>query len=140
MKFIKILALISILLTATGITSAADSDKSRAQFPNDANGDVLRRMQSSGFDFTKPHDVEFFAVFRTEKMADSVAMEFVADSKAGDKYKAINTKPATRGGMELRLVKSMLVTYENVTAVERKLAKRVSKHDGYMDGWGVFQQ
>lgn len=110
------------------------------QFPDDENGDVLRRMAESGFDFSIPHDVEFFAVFRTEREADVVARQFVADRAGGERIVAIETQPAEKGGMELMLVKSMLVTHENVSAFEARLAERVSQHDGYMDGWGVLQE
>lgn len=108
-------------------------------FPDDENGDVLRRMQDAGFDFSLPHDVEFFAVFRTEAAADTVARQFVADRAGGEAIVAIETRPADPGGMELMVVKSMLVTHDNVTAFESRLAQRVSLHDGYMDGWGVLQ-
>ncbi|WP_115527998.1 MULTISPECIES: ribonuclease E inhibitor RraB [Xanthomonas] len=109
-------------------------------FPRDENGDVLRRMQASNFDFSKKHDVEFFAVFRTEEAAYYVAMEFVADRKAGEHFVNIETRPADSGGMELELVKRMIVTHDAVTEFEERLASRVSRHDGYMDGWGVLQQ
>jgi len=97
-------------------------------------------MQSLGFNFSKPHDVEFFAVFRTEEEADSVALQYVADHEAGDKLVNIETRPAESGGMELELVKNMLVTHENVSAFEALLQSRVSAHDGYLDGWGVLQE
>jgi len=109
-------------------------------FPDDENGDVLRRMEASGFDFSVPHDVEFFAVFRTEYEADVVARQFVADRTGGEPITAIETRPAENGGMELMVVKSMLVTHENVSSFEARLAERVSRHDGYMDGWGVLQE
>jgi hypothetical protein len=108
-------------------------------YPDDINGNVLRRMQASNFDFTKPHDVEFFAVFRTEEAAASVAKEYVADRKAGDRIVNIETRPAESGGMELELVKHMIVTHEAVTEFEQRLAERVARHDGYLDCWGVFQ-
>jgi hypothetical protein len=110
------------------------------EFPTDENGDVLRRMQASGFNFSAPHDVEFFAVFRTEEEADIVARQFVADRATGESIVAIETQPAERGGMELMIVKSMLITHENVSTFESRLAQRVSEHDGYMDGWGVMQE
>ena len=109
------------------------------QFPDDANGDVLRRMSSSGFDFDRSHHVEFFAVFRTEEDADRVAQEYVADHRAGDRLIAVDTAPHDVGGMELKIVKSMLVTYENITAFEELLAERSGKYDSYTDGWGVLQ-
>ena len=109
-------------------------------YPDDENGSVFRRMELSGFDFTQLHDVEFFAVLRTEAMADAVAREYLADSRGGEKLQRIDTLPAPRGGMALRLVKRMMVIYEYVTAFELKLAKRVARYDGYLDGWGVLQQ
>lgn len=110
------------------------------RFPDDENGDVLRRMEASSFDFSVHHSVEFFAVFRTEQEADVVARQFVADRTSGEPIVAIETRPAEKGGMELMVAKSMLVTHENVTAFEARLAQRVSQHDGYMDGWGVLQE
>jgi hypothetical protein len=108
-------------------------------FPNDVNGDVLRRMQDSGFDFSKEHDVEFFVIFRTEADADAVAREYLADHQKGSRFNNIETKPAQKGGMELVLVKPMLVTYENITQFESELKRRVSQYDCYLDGWGVLQ-
>lgn len=109
------------------------------QFPDDANGDVFRRMQQHGFDFAVEHVVDFHAVFATEAEADQIARMYVADHKAGDKLSNIETKPYEKGGMELILSKRMHVTYENVTSFESKLAARVSQVDGYLDGWGVGQ-
>ena len=115
-------------------------EDTRLVYPDDVNGDVFRRMRAANFDFTEPHDVEFFAVFSTEEGADSVAMEYAADHKAGDHLVNIETRPAESGGMELELVKRMILTHEAVTEFEQRLAARVAKHDGYLDGWGVVQE
>lgn len=109
-------------------------------YPTDANGDVFRRLESHGFDFKSPHDVEFFAVFPDEEAADKVAKQYVADHHAGEKLANVETKPARDGGMELVVVKSMLVTYENVSGFEDKLANRVAAAGGRLDGWGVMQE
>jgi hypothetical protein len=97
-------------------------------------------MQKSGFDLSKPHDVEFFAVFRTEEEASAIAKQYLADHKAGHRLVNIETRPASAGGMELLLVKNMLLTYEGIVDFERKLQERVSTCDGYLDGWGVLQE
>lgn len=39
-------------------------------YPDDLNGDVVRRMEKSGFNFSKEHIVDFHAVFATESEAD----------------------------------------------------------------------
>lgn len=110
------------------------------EFPDDDNGDVFRRMHDAGFDFTRPHDVEFFAVFRTEATADRVAMLYVADRGNGEPLVNIETRPGHSGGMELELVRRMRVTHADVTAFEQRLNERALAHDGRLDGWGVLQQ
>jgi regulator of RNase E activity RraB len=109
-------------------------------YPDDKNGDVFRRMERHGFDFSKEHVVDFHAVMATEEEADKVARMFVADHKAGQKLEDIETKPHEVGGMRLDLAKRMILTHESVTAFESLLAERVSQFDGYLDGWGVMQQ
>lgn len=107
-------------------------------YPQDENGDVLRRLEADDFDFTTPHDVEFFAIFPTEAAAAAVARQYLADHEAGDHLANVETTPTEDGEVELMLVKPMLVTYQNVTDFENTLAERVEAQGGYMDGWGVM--
>jgi len=109
-------------------------------FPDDENGDVLRRMQQHGFDLTKAYPIEFFAVYATEEDADIVARQYLADHKTGDRLENIETRPHDVGGMELLLVKQMMPTHENITAFETLLAERTASVEGYLDGWGVLQE
>jgi len=109
-------------------------------YPEDANGDVFRRLEAHGFDFATEHVVDFHAVFATEAMADQVAQMYLADHKHNGKFANIETKPFPEGGMELTVSKRMIVSYEEVTAFESTLADRVALVDGYLDGWGVLQQ
>lgn len=135
-----ILAMSTLVFSVLSVAESSEFSAGKMIFPNDENGDVLRRMQDSNFEFSKIHDVEFFAVFRTVEMADAVALQYLADSKSGDKLRNIETRPAYGGGMELILVKPMLLTHDNVTAFENKLASRVADHKGYLNGWGVLQK
>jgi hypothetical protein len=116
----------------------AGSADEKITFPNDENGDVLRELQNKSVDFSVPHNIEFFAVFKTEEMADIVAKEYLKDSFPNEKLANIETRSAQSGGMELELVVQMLLTHENITRFETRLAERVSKQNGYLDGWGVL--
>ena len=107
-------------------------------YPNDANGDLFRRLESQDFDFSKEHSIEFFAVFATEEEAMKTGYMYVEDKKNGEKLINIETRPYSEGGMELELVKVMHPTYENVTEFEQKLMERISTVDGYFDGWGFL--
>lgn len=109
-----------------------------SEYPEDTNGDVFRRLEEQNFDFSKKHNVEFFAVFATEEEADQIAKQYVEDWNSGTNFINIETRPHEVGGMELELVIEMEVTYENIVAFENKLEERVSKVEGYLDGWGLF--
>ncbi|KAA3641152.1 MAG: ribonuclease E inhibitor RraB [Proteobacteria bacterium] len=109
-----------------------------SKYPDDANGDVFRSLENQNFDFAQEVDVEFFAVFATEDEANKIALQYVEDRKAGARLKNIETRPHEIGGMELELVVEMKVTYDDVVAFENKLNERVSKVDGYLDGWGFL--
>ena len=107
-------------------------------YPNDVNGDVLRRLEEDNFDFSIEHPVDFYAIYATEEEADLVARQYATDWKRGEKFKNIETRSSEKGGMELELVPIMIVTYENIVAFEKTLAERTAKVNGYLDGWGVL--
>jgi Regulator of ribonuclease activity B len=47
-------------------------------FPNDVNGDVLRRMEARGDDLTRPRNIDFTVVFADAISADQFAEHFLA--------------------------------------------------------------
>jgi len=46
------------------------------EFPNDENGDVLRRLQNDGDDLTQPRNIDFTVVFPTEDASQQFAEHF----------------------------------------------------------------
>ena len=110
------------------------------KYPDDANGDVFRQLDKHDFDFSEEHVLDVHAAFATEAEADSVAQMYFSDHHASDEPTNIETKPFPQGGMELTLSKQMLATYDAVCAFEDRLAERVSRVEGYLDGWGVLQE
>jgi hypothetical protein len=94
-------------------------------------------METSAFDFSRAHEVDLFPTMRE---ANVVAKQFIADHNAGQPLVSVKSGPSDKGGAELMVLKSMLVTYENVTSFENLLAQRVAQHDGYLDGSGVRQE
>jgi len=102
------------------------------------NTAVITRIIEDGVDLSVPYNVEFIAVFPTADAADKVAMMYVADSKMGLKFINIKTTPGEEQGMELLLVKSMLVTSQGISEFESQLIERAKVHGGYADGWGML--
>ena len=98
-----------------------------SKYPDDVRGDVFRRLEADNFDFSVEHPVDFFAVYTTNEEADLIARQYATDWKNGENFKNIETRPYDEGGMELELVKIMLVTYDNIKTFEEKLIQRTSK-------------
>jgi len=105
-------------------------------FPNDENGDVLRRMQASGDNLTKPRDVDFAFIFDKEDDArgfcaaahtlgfDRIDRRFWAEKKAWDVSVTIFLMP----------------THAEITATEMKLDTLAREFCGRADGWGCLAQ
>ncbi len=105
-------------------------------FPEDADGDALRRLADAGFDFSVPHDVDFFAVFPDEARARATVEAYMEDEEASpiESVQAAETD----GQFELTFIKNMRVTYEAIVAFEEELRARVEAGGGQLDGWGVM--
>ena len=109
------------------------------QFPDDTNGDVLRRMAASEFDFGQVHDVDFCAVFRVKEDAALVARQVVKADRSENSLASVTTDTQQDGAIELKIVRKMLVTHANITKFERYLGEICARHGGELDGWGVMQ-
>jgi hypothetical protein len=107
--------------------------------PDNETNAFQKRTGKSGLDFTRPYSVEFFSVLSTQEEAVIVAKQYLDDYVKGEKFDNIMTQPIN-GGMELILAKTMLVTQENISAFENKLAERLSAHEGHLNGWRIIRE
>ena len=108
-------------------------------FPDDENGDVLRRMAESGFNFGQVHDVDFYAVFGERADAVKVARQLIEADRSENSLAGVSTDDTQGGATELKVVRKMLVTHQSVTVFERRLGEMCAAHGGHLDGWGVMQ-
>jgi hypothetical protein len=109
------------------------------QFPDDENGDVLRRMAESGFDFGQVHEVDFYAVFQVPADAALVARQLIEADHPDNSLAAVTTDTRQDGSTDLKLVRKMLVGHDSITEFERHLGEICAAHGGELDGWGVMQ-
>ena len=102
------------------------------------NAAVISSIIEDGVDLSVPYHVEFIAVFPTAEDAEKVARMYVADSKLGEDFINVEITPREDEGMELILIKSMIVTTQNVSEFESRLIERAKMHGGAADGWGML--
>ncbi|MFB1632370.1 ribonuclease E inhibitor RraB [Pseudomonas sp. AP-1] len=101
---------------------------------DDISNNVLRQMKAGGFDFTRIHPIEFYAVFPDEAGARRAAGQFRGES--------INAqvRELDDGVWHLELSKVMYATYCGIGAFEEAFEAVISPLGGELEGWGVKQE
>jgi len=103
-------------------------------FPDDENGDVLRRMQDAGDDLSKPRIIDFCFVFPDRKNA----LEFATIVNEREFEVCISHYDERK--MWQAIVKHyMAPTHAAITALEVDLSRRAQSVGGEADGWGCMQ-
>lgn len=103
------------------------------EFPDDENGDVLRRLLSRGDDLASPRIIDFCFIFPERGQALAFA-ELVDDR---DLSVCISFYEA-REIWQVIVKRCMIPTHEQITALELILAHRAESVGGNADGWGCM--
>lgn len=95
---------------------------------------LLSRMKEGGFDFSRVHPIEFYAVFTSEQIARQAANRFQGES--------LNAQVLERqeGGWTLQVSKVMFATNTGIVDYEHSLRQTLLPLGAVMDGWGVTQE
>ena len=106
----------------------------RAAFQDDVSVTVLRRMKEGGFDFTRVHPIDFFAIFPDEGCAREAATRFKGES--------MNAQVSERDDStwHLQVSKVMHATRVGIDDFEQDMESVVEPLGGVLDGWGVTQE
>ena len=106
-------------------------------FPNDENGDVLRRMYESGDDLSKPRYIDFAGVFPTELEAASFAAHFreMGYTTAYKRSELVAELP-----WNVVITSFMVPDHAAITELENLLQRIASPLSGRNDGWGCFER
>jgi hypothetical protein len=104
-----------------------------SQFPDDENGDVLRRMAAQGIDLVSPRIVDFEHCFPDEAAARSFLSAIEGTVL---ETRLICPDPENGTGWEVQCRERMVPTHGAVTQTEGRLARIAASCGGYADGWG----
>jgi hypothetical protein len=105
------------------------------KYPDDANGDALRRMEAAGDDLTRPRDVEFTVVFPNENTAKQFADRVCVLGYAAS---VELTGTVADFPWDVVVVKHMAPSREDIAAVEDTLQRVADTFGGRNDGWGCL--
>jgi hypothetical protein len=102
------------------------------QWPDDADGDVLRRMKARGFDFGQPCLVDFNVDF------DSWPPPRAALTRLEQQFPSSKAYPSAEGGGYVQFQIYGRLTYELVTNTQRVVSEEMAKFGGVCESWGVL--
>jgi len=104
-----------------------------ADWPDDADGGVFRRLAASGFDFSKAWTVDYNVNFkRWPPPAEAI-------ERLKKMYGEIAVFPPDRGDvghLQFRVTDS--VSYERVISIQRRTTEAMRPFGGVCDSWGIL--
>jgi regulator of RNase E activity RraB len=103
-------------------------------YPNDADGEALRRVANDGSNMSKPMYINFQVAVPDESAAKGLAE---AAYKLGYRV-SIYASPECILPWTCECSTRMLATYKGVLAVQEELAELGKQFRGRPDGWGSF--
>jgi drug/metabolite transporter (DMT)-like permease len=99
-------------------------------YPDDADGDALRRIASDGNDMRRPMPIDYHVAAST-----SAAAEAIREAARGIGY---STKVVEEvGGFTVWCTREMLATHDGVLACQAELHRIARPLGGHIDGWGT---
>jgi hypothetical protein len=104
-----------------------------ADFPNDENGDVFRRMIQNGDDISQPHMMDFCHIFPERRQALAFA-----DLVDGRDLEVCISYYKERDTWQVIVKRYMIPTYKDVAALELSLGSQAESVGGEADGWGCM--
>jgi len=102
-------------------------------YPDDDDGDALRRVAEDGNDMSKPMDIDLSVAVPDKESGDRVAELARARGYAVDVYFDEEDESWT-----CYCTKNMLVTYDGVVTAQEELDELSEPFGGYCDGWGTL--
>ncbi len=102
-------------------------------WPDDVDGDVFRRMKSSGFDFDAKVDIDFNVDF-DDWPPSSELIELL-----GKQFSTVKMyEPDEHGNGYIQIVLNELVTYELVMYIQSSVSELAAPFGGICESWGVL--
>lgn len=100
-------------------------------FPDDADGQAIRRIAEAGSDLTKPMDVDIQIMASRKNDANNAELRLLSNDFSVRKYFHEDTQDWDVVG-----TKSLVLTYTDIIRLQQEVANFLSGLDCVVDGWG----
>jgi len=102
-------------------------------YPDDADGDALRRVERDGSDMTRPMEIDFAVAVPCEAAGHAVA-KLAADIG----YRPRLARDAEVGAWTCYCTRTLVPTYAALVDAQAELDRLAGPIGGASDGWGTF--
>ena len=109
------------------------ADTMNFDFPNDSDGEALRRIAEDGSDMSKPMSIDFHVAAPSKTDA-----ELIAATVTKHDYEASISFDEETAAWTVWCSRDMIATHKNVVEAQSQLDELSKPFDGYSDGWGSF--
>lgn len=107
--------------------------RNEAQWPDDVDGDVFRRMDASGFDFTSECNIDFNIDVETWPPPDPLLKQL------RQRYTKVEVvEPGDDHPGYITFVVKAKLSYELVTSIQRTASEIAKPYGGNCESWGVL--
>ena len=109
-------------------------------WPNDADGDVLRRLDSDGFDFEKEHVIDFNIDFNSWPLSKEV-VEAITKLYSNCEFIEPDEEDIENGDL-IGYVQFQFfgkLTYDLVVNTQANATQQTKQFGGWCESWGLMQ-
>ncbi len=109
-------------------------------FPDNDDGDALRRIRDSGNDLSRPMDVDIHIAAPSEEAAIEIAnlagtLGYRTEVYFDDDVEDVDNVPEP---WTCQCSRVMVLDYNSITEIQVQLNALAAPHGGYVDGWGTW--
>lgn len=108
----------------------------RRNFPNDSDGDVLRRLEDAGVDLSLPREVDFYCYAHSKASAASIARKMVELGFSARIFTNSDSTSITKRHSVYGTI-TIVPSYEQVIAIQSELNVMLADYGTVCDGWGT---
>jgi regulator of RNase E activity RraB len=106
-------------------------------FPNDADGDVLRSLQKKGVDLSQPRVIEFYCFASDRLVADKISKKIILPGFENEVFESKDTNDSTEI-YSVYFVCSMVPNYADIVRIQNELNAKLNRFGTTCDGWGTL--
>lgn len=113
--------------------SRTEGDENMTVFPNDEDGQVLKMLYKQGVDFKEPQNVDFLVAVPDKKNGKAILETLRSDGFNCELEQDEETEEWT-----CYCFITMLLNYEEIIDIQKRLDELSKPYDGYTEGWGLM--